>query len=54
MNPRELLASRTQSASSVPGPNTQPSLPLVGELTEKMASSPGASTVSAAVRVPPL
>src|ERR671919_778020 len=54
MNPRELVASSTQFVSSVPGPSTQPSLPLVGELTEKLASRAGASTVSAAVRVAPL
>src|SRR6187431_2443183 len=56
MKPRELLASSTQSASSVPdpGPNKHPSLPLVGEVTTKDASSPGAITVSAAVRVVPL
>src|ERR671918_524782 len=54
MNPRELLASRTQSVSSVPGPRVQPSLPLLEELTEKLASRPGASTLNGAVRVVPL
>ena len=54
MNPRDALASRTQSASSVPGPNTQASLPLVGEATLKVASSCGERTVRAALReVPP-
>src|SRR6185503_11543631 len=54
MKPCELVASSTQSASSVPGPNRHPSPPLVGELTANEASNPGAITCSAAVRVVPL